>query len=59
MKDKKTYKSIYIGIAILLVGTIGVLTSNLTHKPAKPASASGTYTQNTTLEEEQSNCCAN
>lgn len=61
MKDKK----IYIGTAILLVlilgGNIGVIASNLTHNPAKPASATGTgtYIQNSTSEEEQSNCCAN
>lgn len=52
-------KQIYISIAILLFLVIGgFIASKLTHSPAKPASASGTYIQNTTSEE-VSNCCAN
>lgn len=57
MKNKKIILGIVIIIIFTLVGTIGVIASNLKQKPAKPASESGEYIQNTTTEVEKENCC--
>lgn len=60
MINKKIITGIIIILVLLLTGFIvGTVTSNLTQKAAKPASASGTYIQNTTTVEEESDCCTN
>jgi flagellar basal body-associated protein FliL len=59
MKNNKILIAIVIVLLIAIVTITGVIASNFTHKAAEPASASGTYIQNTTTEEEQSNCCGN
>lgn len=47
-------------ISLIAIGGItGVIALNSSPKAAEPASASGTYIQNLTTEEETSNCCTN